>query len=257
MNCELPALRWLDRPGGDRLAYRCREGRVPTVVFLGGFTSDMGGTKAQALDAHAARQGHAFVRFDYQGHGASSGLFRDGTVGRWIDDALAVVDRVARGPTVLVGSSMGAWVAVRAALARPERVAALVGLAAAPDFPWELLEPRLSAQERASLETRGEVSLPSRYGGEPVTLTRSFFEEARRHGVLGERLRVRCPVRLLHGMRDQDVPWQTSVRLAGALESDDVTVTLVKLGDHRLSSPADLERLRAVVDEACRLGRGG
>ncbi len=256
MSCEDRSLRRLARPGGEWLAYRAREGRTPTVVFLGGFTSDMGGTKAEALDAHAAERGHAFVRFDYQGHGASSGLFRDGTIGRWIDDALAVIDRVARGPTVLVGSSMGAWVAVRAALARPERVAALVGLAAAPDFPWELLEPRLSARERAALEAQGEVSLPSRYGGGPVVMTRAFFEEAPAHGVLDKRLPVRCPVRLLHGLRDEDVPWQTSVRLAGALESDDVTVTLVKAGDHRLSSPADLQRLRTVVEEACRPGRG-
>lgn len=238
-------------PDGAELAYRTTPGAAPTVVFLGGFTSDMTGTKACALEAHCREQGRAFVRFDYQGHGESSGRFEEGTVGRWAADAVAVLDRLVAGPAVLVGSSLGGWLMVLAALARPARVCGLVGVAAAPDFTEDLIGPRVDGEARASLAERGWVEIPNPYGAEPTRVTARLLEEARAHLVLRGPIPLRCPVRLLHGLADADVPWRQSLRLAGALEADDVTLTLVKGGGHRLSEPEDLARLFAAVDELC------
>lgn len=219
------------------------------VIFLGGFMSDMTGTKATALEKHALEKGYGYVRFDYSGHGRSSGNFRDGTIGRWRDDALAVLDSLTHGPQILVGSSMGGWIACLVACARPERVHGLVGIAAAPDFTREIMLPSFSATEREMLASQGFIAQPSEYGDEPYVITRRLIEEADAHMLLHRDIPITCPVRLLHGDKDVDVPWQLSLKLMNKILSNDVTLTLVKGGDHRLSTPADLKRLCDTVDE--------
>jgi pimeloyl-ACP methyl ester carboxylesterase len=247
-NPDMPAPRTLARDGGETVAYRRREGRSPGVVFLGGFMSDMTGTKAQALDRFCAERGQAFLRFDYFGHGASSGAFKDATVGRWKDDALAVLDELTEGPQVLVGSSIGGWIMLLAALARPERVRALVGIAAAPDATEDLMWAELSEAQRATMLRDGFLRLPSEYSPDGYIYTRTLIEEGRRHLVMRAPIPLRCPVRLLHGMRDRDVPWRTSLALAEKLESRDVAVTLVKDGDHRLSTEGNLALLMRTLE---------
>jgi pimeloyl-ACP methyl ester carboxylesterase len=232
---------------GERLAYRRTPGRPPTVIFFTGFRSDMTGMKALHLEEHCRQRGRAFVRFDYRGHGASSGCFEAGSVGDWTNDALAVIDRVADGPVVLVGSSLGGWVALLTALARPERVMGLVGIAPAPDFTEDLIRPRLSPEQAAALDRQGFFLAPSAYG-DPIPITRRLLDDGARHLVLRRPIPIRCPVHLLHGQEDPDVPWQTSLRLAAALESPAVTVELVKDGDHRLSRDQDLRRVAAALD---------
>jgi pimeloyl-ACP methyl ester carboxylesterase len=244
-----PALSYLDRPDGARIAYHRTPGASPGVVFLGGYRSDMTGIKATSLEAHCREQSRAFVRFDYFGHGQSSGEFLEGTIGRWAADAVAVLDAVTDGPQVLIGSSMGGWLMLLAALARPERVAALVGIAAAPDFTEDLLSGTGPPETLADLERDGVHYDASVYSDEPYPITRRLVEESRAHLLLHGAIPLTCPVRLLHGLADGDVPWQTSLRLANALASDDVTVTLVKDGDHRLSTARDIERLWRVVAE--------
>ncbi len=229
---------------GARLAYRHLRGRAPTVVFLCGFRSDMTGTKARHLEAICRDRGQAYLRLDYQGHGASSGRFEDGTIGRWRDDATQIVDSVTDGPLLLVGSSMGGWMMLLVALARPQRVAALLGIASAPDFTEDLLWARMSPDQRASLETDGRLHVPSAYSDEPTIITARLIEEGRRHLLLRAPIRLRCPVRLIHGVSDPDVPWQVSLRLMELLESPDVRLELIKNGDHRLSEPEHL----AVMD---------
>ncbi|WP_448192691.1 alpha/beta hydrolase [Azospirillum sp. sgz301742] len=211
--------------------------------------SDMTGTKAVALEAWATSRGLAYTRFDYQGHGASSGRFEDGTVGTWAEDALAVLDHVTRGPQIVVGSSMGGWIALLAALKRPERVTALACVAAAPDFTEDLIWDALTAEARATLLGDGAWYRPSQYFDDPKPVTLALIEEGRRHLLLREAIRFAGPVRLLHGMADADVPWQTSLRLAEALTSADVRVTLVKDGDHRLSRDEDIALLCRTVGE--------
>jgi len=235
----------LERPGGHTLAYLSRAAKAtgPGVLWLSGFKSDMTGTKAVALDAWAARTGRGYTRFDYFGHGASSGAFRDGTVTRWRDDALAVLDGVTAGPQVLVGSSMGGWIALLAALARPQRVAALLLIAPAPDFTEELLLPKLGPNAAHELASKGEASWPSIYDADPYPITRTLIEDGRRHLLLGAPIAIHVPVHILHGMADPDVPWRHGLRLVERLESKDVTFELVKGGDHRLSTPHDIARL--------------
>jgi pimeloyl-ACP methyl ester carboxylesterase len=252
-----PALGSLARDDGTVLAYyKTKAGKAsgktaagaPGVIFLGGFMSDMTGTKALALEAWARRCGRDFVRFDYRGHGASSGRFEDATIGEWKGDAVAVLDALTEGPQILVGSSMGGWIMLLAALARPERIAALVGIAAAPDFTEDLIWARATPEQRRALETIGHVDNPSAYSATPYRITRRLIEEGRDHLLLGRPIPLACPVRLIHGMEDADVPWQTSLRLAEALESRDVEVTLVKGAAHRLSEPEDLARLERTVE---------
>jgi len=233
--------------GAATIAYRRSEGTTPGVIFLGGFHSEMNGNKATALESWAGAKGCAYVRFDYQGHGASSGRFEDGAIGTWADDALAVLDGATQGPQVLVGSSMGGWIALLLALKRPERVAALVGVAAAPDFTEDLILPRLDETARAAVFRDGVWHRPSAYGSDPYPITRRLIEEARGHLLLRGPIPVRCPVRLIHGMRDPDVPWRTSLRLIECLEGDDARLTLVKDGDHRLSRPEDLILLERTI----------
>ncbi|HYE01309.1 MAG TPA: alpha/beta hydrolase [Alphaproteobacteria bacterium] len=236
-------------PDGTRLAYCRSGGRGPGVVFLGGFRSDMTGTKAVALEAWCRAEGRAFLRLDYSGHGASDGAFAEGTVGRWAADALAVFDAATEGPQVLVGSSMGGWIALLLALARRERVAGLVGIAAAPDFTEDLMWGRFTEGQRRTLMEAGALHVPSAYSAEPTPLTRRLIEEGRDHLLLRGPIDLPVPVRLLHGMADPDVPWETSLRLAGALTGGDVRLTLVKDGDHRLSRPADIALIGRIVGE--------
>jgi pimeloyl-ACP methyl ester carboxylesterase len=239
---------------GASLAFHHTPGCGPGVLFCGGFISDMSGTKARALEAHCAAAGRAFTRFDYQGHGASSGRFADGTIGLWASDALAVVDRVGEGPLIVVGSSMGGWIALLVALARRQRVGGLLGIAAAPDFTEDLLLAQASASQRQELAERGFWMQPSAYGEAPFPVTARLLEDGRDHLVLRRPIALTCPVHLLHGQRDPDVPWETSLRLAERLESEDVTVELIKAGDHRLSTPRDLARLTAALDHLAALG---
>jgi pimeloyl-ACP methyl ester carboxylesterase len=238
----------LARDDGATIAYRRREGRKPGVIFLGGFMSDMTGTKARTLDAFCAARGQDFLRFDYFGHGASSGAFADATIGRWKGDALAVLDHLTKGPQVLVGSSLGGWLMLLAALARPERVAALVGIAAAPDATEALMWQRFPPAVRDAIRANGQIRVPSEYSREGYLITRNLIDEGRQHLVLAQGVALDCPVRLLHGMADKDVPWQMSLDLAERIAGQDVRVTLIKDGDHRLSRDEDLALLLRTLD---------
>jgi pimeloyl-ACP methyl ester carboxylesterase len=227
---------------GLALACRRRAGRGPTIVFLPGYMSDMEGGKASALDAWAEAEGRAMLRFDYGGCGASEGDFEAQSLADWRDDALAAIDSV-EGPVLLVGSSMGGWLMLLAALARPERVAGLVGIAPAPDFTgWGFSDE----QKRTILEA-GRLEEPSPYGDQPTVTTRAFWESGETLKLLDREIALSCPVRLLHGLEDADVPWRISLDLLARLRSADVQATLVKGGDHRLSRPEDIALLLAAV----------
>ncbi|MBL8259417.1 MAG: alpha/beta hydrolase [Candidatus Competibacteraceae bacterium] len=218
-------------------------------MFLGGFSSDMTGVKATALERWCRERGQAYLRFDYSGHGASEGEFADGTIGRWAEEALEVLDRLTQGPQILVGSSMGAWIMLLAALARPQRIAALLGLACAADFTRYLLWDRLDESQRDRLRREGVIRLPSPYGA-PYTLTLKLIEEAERHRLLDKsKLPITCPVRLIHGMRDADVPWRISAQVAERLTGSDARVLLLKDGEHTLSRERDLAVLVRTLDE--------
>lgn len=234
---------------GERLAWRGVDGDPPTVVWLGGFRSDMTGTKAQALADRAAGRGRRFVRFDYSAHGQSSGDFLQATVTRWRSDALAVIDALTEGPLVLVGSSMGGWLACLAALARPERVRGLVLVAPAADFTERLIRPGLSAQALRAIATDGVWMRPSIYG-DPDPVTRALLEDGARWSILPGPVAIDAPVRILQGGQDDAVPWRHALALAEAITAPDLVFTLIRDGDHRLSRPPDLERLSAAVEEA-------
>ena len=246
----------LTRPDGPPLACRRAAGREPGVVFLGGFMSDMTGEKATALDAFCRRQGRAFLRFDYRGHGESGGRFEESVLSDWLADTLAVLDRLTEGPQVLVGSSMGGWLMLLAALARPARIHALIGIAPAPDFVVRM-EAGLTAEQRRALDGQGFFLRPSEYGDGPYTITKALIEDGKRHCLLDRPIPVLRPVRLLHGMRDDAVPWRESLRLAERIEGEDVRTVFVKDGDHRLSRPADLALLTTVLDDLLREPAGG
>jgi pimeloyl-ACP methyl ester carboxylesterase len=240
----------LQRANGVNIAYQALDGAKPGIVFLGGFMSDMTGTKATALQTYCHEHNRAFVKFDYRGHGASSGRFRDGTIGLWLEDALGVIDEVAKGPVILVGSSMGGWIALLAALARPERVKGLVGLAAAPDFTQDIWA-ELGESQKREMREQGHIEQPTDYGPEPYVITRALIEDGARHCLLDAPIPIHCPVRLIQGMEDTDVPWTKALRIVERLESPDVTLTLVKHGDHRLSEPADLKRMTDRITALC------
>ncbi len=240
---------YLPSTDGARVAYVRTAGSGPGVVFLGGFMSDMTGTKATALEAWARDRDRAFVRFDYRGHGAATGAFEDGTIGTWLADALAVLDGATEGPQILVGSSMGGWIALLVARARPERIAGLLGIAAAPDFTRRMWREEFGEAERTAVERDGRVTVASEYSEDGYVITRDLLEEAKQHMLLDGPIPVRCPVRLLHGMRDEAVPWETSLLIAEQLEADDVETILVRGGDHRLSEPTDLDRLTRTLEE--------
>jgi len=232
-----------------RLAYKHRRGRSPTLVFLPGYMSDMAGGKASALDAWAGETGRAMLRFDYGGCGASEGAFAEQDLTAWRDDVIAFLDRVVEGPAVLVGSSMGGWLMLLAALARPERVAGLVGIAAAPDFTsWGFTE-----EEKARILADGRLEQPSPYVEQSMITTRAFWESGEALKLLGGPIAIDCPVRLLHGQADADVPWRNSLELARQLRSADVQATFIKDGDHRLSRPQDIALLIATVESLLEL----
>lgn len=241
-----------DSPQKRRLAYRRSAGRGPGLVWLGGFRSDMEGGKATRLHDWADSEGRGFLRFDYSGHGASSGDFQDGTIGDWLDDALAAIDGLTEGPQILVGSSMGGWIALHAALARPDRVAGLILLAPAPDFTERLMRPQLPAEALAAIENAGLWMQPSPYDPEPTPITRRLLEDGAQRLLLDRGgIPITAPVRILQGMQDPDVPWRHALRLVDEIESEDVTFTLIKDGDHRLSREEDLDRLIAAAKALC------
>lgn len=227
-----------------RLAYRSRPGGPPTLLFLPGYASDMDGAKALALDAFAREGGLGMVRFDYSGTGLSEGRFEDGTLGGWIDEAVDIVDRLTDGPLVLAGSSMGGWIGLHVALRRPERIAGLVGIAAAPDFTqWGY-----SDEQKAAIVRDGRLELPNPYGPEPHLITRGFWESGQSLRLLDGPIAIDCPVRLLHGDCDSEVPVAIASRLLDQLRSADVQLTVVKGAGHRMSEPRELDAIvRAVA----------
>ncbi len=247
------------------IAVRAREGAAPGLLWLGGFKSDMKGIKAEALDLWASEHGRAMTRFDYSGHGESGGSFTDGTIGRWLEESLAVLDAFCLGPQVVIGSSMGGWLALLLTreLARRGRpgqgaqeaaqvaaqVAGLVLIAPAVDFTQELMWKRFPPEVRREIEQTGAWARPSQYSDEPYLITRGLIEEGRNHLLLDGMIETGCPVRILQGVQDPDVPWQHAVELTSRFAQDDVVLTLVKDGDHRLSRPEDIERLIAAVAE--------
>lgn len=238
-----------------RIAVRARQGGEPGLFWLGGFNSDMKGTKALALDAWAAGHGRSCVRFDYSGHGESGGQFIDGTIGCWLEESVAVFAQFCSGPTVVIGSSMGGWMALLLAreLGRRATDASLAGLvliAPAPDFTEELMWKGFSPDVRREIETKGVWLRPSDYGdGTPYPITRALIEDGRNHLLLGGSIDVGCPVRILQGAQDPDVPWKHAFALAQRLPAEDVVLTMVQDGDHRLSRPQDIARIIAAVAE--------
>lgn len=244
-----PKPHFLYTPEGDKIAYHTCNKRStrPGIIFCAGFMSDMEGSKALALEDFAKRQGINFTRFDYHGHGQSAGRFDQGSISRWTKSALAILEKVTTGPQIIVGSSMGGWIGLRLALMRPTRVAAMVGIAAAPDFIDRLWWKQLSAQNRLQVMSKGYIDIPSEYGDQPYRFTRYLIQDGRTSRVLPYVKNIKCPVRLLQGMEDRDVPWQTALDLVQRLENCDSDLTLVPGGDHRLSRPHDLKRLTTTV----------
>jgi pimeloyl-ACP methyl ester carboxylesterase len=243
-----------------RIAVRQREGAAPGLMWLGGFKSDMKGTKAEALDQWARDHGRAMTRFDYSGHGESGGDFAQGTIGRWLEESLAVFEACCRGPQVAIGSSMGGWLALlmvrelaRKTMGGMEQVAGqltgLVLIAPAVDFTEELMWQRFPEEVKRQILETGSWQRPSQYSAEPYVITRGLIEDGRKHLLLGGMIETGCPVRILQGVQDPDVPWQHAVELVARFARDDVVLTMVKDGDHRLSRPEDIERLIAAVAE--------
>jgi pimeloyl-ACP methyl ester carboxylesterase len=247
----------LDRGDGVRLAWRKVEGAGPTVVWLGGFKSDMTGTKAQALADWALEEGRGYLRFDYSGHGQSQGEFRDCTITQWRADSLRVIEALTEGPLVLVGSSMGGWLACLVAAAAPERIGAMVLVAPAADFTSKLLGPNLPPDAVRALREEGVWMTLSGYGDDPYPITRQLLEDGARWSILQGSVPVEAPVRILQGGQDPDVPWRHALELANQIKGEDVVFTLIRDGDHRLSRPQDIERLLLSVEEACGLSDGG
>lgn len=234
--------------GGREIAVLRREGDGPTVVWLGGFRSDMTATKASAIDTWGAENGRAVLRFDYSGHGASSGRFEDGTIGVWLEDALAAIERYAGPAPVLVGSSMGGWIALLCCRAMKTPPSGLVLIAPAVDFTEALMWQGFSEPVRGEIMTQGFWMRPSDYAPGPYPITRALIEDGRRHLMLDAPIKAGCPVHILQGMDDVDVPWSHAMRVVERLAEDDVVVTLVKGGDHRLSREEDIARLTEAVD---------
>jgi pimeloyl-ACP methyl ester carboxylesterase len=257
MDSDRPTFLNIGEGAGRRgIAVRAQAGASPGLFWLGGYKSDMKGTKAKALADWAAQAGRACVRFDYSGHGESEGAFTDGTIGRWLADSLAVFEACCAGPQILIGSSMGGWLALLLTRALKRRgqdgaasIAGMVLIAPAVDFTEELMWKRFTPEIRRELEETGVWARPSQYSAEPYLVTRQLIEEGRNHLLLGGLIETGCPVRILQGVEDPDVPWQHAVELTSRLASDDVVLTLVKDGDHRLSRPEDIERMIAAVKE--------
>ncbi len=246
---KMPVM-FLKREGRPDIAYQRTKGEnkdLPLVVFMGGFRSDMTGTKAEFLSGTCAARGQGYIRFDYSGHGQSGGDFIDGTIGSWLEDALAIIDNLTEGPLIVVGSSMGGWIALRTAMLRQIRVKGLIGLAAAPDFTRDIPRMMTDAQKQ-ELESKGYFTEPNEYDSAYI-FTKKLLEEGERHCMLDGAIAIDCPVRLIQGMKDADVPWQTAHRIAGALTTQDKKVYLREEGTHRLSSDEDLALLDQLVVE--------
>lgn len=240
--------KFLDTASGRRIAYHLTPGKAPGVVFLGGFMSDMEGTKAVHLEDWAQRTGRAFLRFDYSGHGQSSGAFADGTIGDWAEDAIAAISALTEGPQVLIGSSMGGWIALLVTRALPDRVAGLVGIAAAPDFTEDSMWAGFTEAQKAALTRNGQIELPSDYD-DPYVITRALIEDGRNNLVLRDPLNLPFPVRLLQGTSDADVDQSVALRLLEHAQGDDIRLTLVKGADHRFSTPECLALIEKSVEK--------
>jgi len=241
-------------PAQRTIAVRARKGKSPGLFWLGGFKSDMKGTKAEALDRWAGSEGRACLRFDYSGHGESGGSFTDGTISRWLEESLAVYRSFADGPQLVIGSSMGGWLALLLARALTDfkdaaRISGMVLIAPAVDFTEELMWKQFSDATRREIEEKGSWLRPSAYGDEPYPITRRLIEDGRKNLLLGGLIETGCPVHILQGVQDPDVPWPHAVELVSRFSRDDVVLTLIKDGDHRLSRPEDIERLIAAVKE--------
>lgn len=241
-------------PPKRTIAVRAREGKSPGLFWLGGFKSDMKGTKAEALDRWAAGEGRACLRFDYSGHGESGGAFMDGTISRWLEESVAVYRRFAKGPQVVIGSSMGGWLALLLArrladLKGAAPIAGMVLIAPAVDFTEALMWQQFSDAIKREIEEKGLWMRPSEYGEAPYPITKGLIEDGRNHLLLGGLIETGSPVHILQGVNDPDVPWRHAVELVSRFARDDVVLTLVKDGDHRLSRPEDIERLIAAVRE--------
>ncbi|WP_421789307.1 alpha/beta hydrolase [Hyphobacterium sp.] len=241
---------YLDRPDGEKIAYIRHEGEPgkACLIWLGGFKSDMDGTKAIALDEWARKSGRGFLRFDYFGHGKSSGDFEDGTIGRWREDALAVIDELTTGPQILIGSSMGGWISLLCAKERASRLAGLLLIAPAPDFTSELMWPSFPEAIRQQILETGKFEEPSAYDDEVFIITKKLIEDGRNWSVLGGPIGFEGPVRILQGQHDESVPWQHAQKCADVLTSEDIVFTLIKSGDHRLSSETEIARLIATAE---------
>jgi len=241
--------RILSRPDGSSIAYHQSPGDGVGVVFLHGLKSDMNGGKALYVEQWCHQHNRPFLRFDQLGHGQSSGQFIDGTIGRWAEDTVAVLDSLCDGPQVLIGSSMGGWVMLLAALARPEKVVGLLGIAPAPDFTDDLTRSQISPEQWEALQRDGICYFNSDYSCDPYPLTKALFDDGHANSLLHSPIPYHGPVRILHGQQDDSVPWERSLTLARRLVSDDVLCTFIKRGDHRLSEPEDLERMTRTLDE--------
>jgi len=237
MSCEAGILTCRD---GTTIAYRHSRGNGPGIVFIHGLRSDMNGGKAQALEAYCQETGRAFLCFDLSGHGQSSGRFEEGSIGAWRKDVVTVLDSLTEGPQILVGSSLGGWLMLLAALDRPDRVVGLMGLAAAPDFTEDLMAQAFDQEQRRALQRDGKVVIEDCYGGPPYAITRHLLEEGRDHLLLRGPIAINCPLVLIQGQKDGDVPWQTALRIAELVRSEQVRVVLVKSAGHRLSEPETL-----------------
>lgn len=228
---------------GRRIAYRLRVGSAPTLLFLPGYASDMEGRKALALDAFALQHGIGMLRFDYSGTGSSGGRFEEGTLANWLEESLAALDQLTSGSTILIGSSMGGWIALHLALLRPERVRALVGVAAAPDFTeWGFTD-----EQKAEMNSAGQLEEPNPYGEQPTLFSKAFYQSGQQLLLLGGEIAVECPVRLLHGERDREVPLEIAFRTMRALRSGDVQLNVVKGSDHRLSEAHEIDAMLQTV----------
>lgn len=245
---DFPQPSILARPDGATIAYHHNSGAGPGVIFCGGFKSDMTGVKAMTLEGHCSHRNQQFTRFDYQGHGVSSGAFESGTIGVWRDDLLAIFDEITEGPQVVVGSSMGAWMALLLTKVRRDRVAGLVLLAPAADFTTELMWKQLPEEAKRQIEEEGVWMRPSLYDDGPYPITRNLIEESHSHLVLDNPIPFDGPVRILLGLCDEVIPVEHVLRTAEAITSDDLEITLIKNGDHRLSTVGDLDKIRNAID---------
>ena len=248
-NSEIPKKLLL--PNGSRLAYHYTPGKTPGVIFLGGFNSNMTGTKAKYIELDCKKNNRSFLRFDYFGHGQSDGKFEDGTLGKWIENTIFVLDELTEGNQVLVGSSMGGWIMFLVALKRIERISGLVGIAPAPDFTFDILN-RLSLEQKKSLKLNGYFIYESSYDSEPMQINLNFIEESKRNYILNKKINIDIPIRLVHGLKDQDVDWKKSLKLSNIVNNKNIAINFIPDGAHRLSRNKDLEIITKIINKLCK-----